>query len=298
MSLSSLRSLASLPSLSLMSTTHARRLRLLEELRSAPHGRDLAEVAALLGADERTIRRDVEALRDLLEAVGGIEIRRGRVFASSGPSAYGYFGGQVELQRSAKEAIAAAVVADLADNLALAITAGSTTYYAAREIRRSVTLDQRPSGLIVFTNSLPVLVEMEQAGISTGVLGEVYNAEDRAFHSHNAVGAFHASLALVGASGVVANPNTGELELYSHRAEEAVFLEQLLAPIPEIWVAVDGSKLGRRHPWAFTNGRMLAGKRVRLITDSADPDLLDRLRSGARSFGYEFDVVEVAAAAD
>ena len=57
------------------------------------------------------------------------------------------------------------------------------------------------------------------------------------------------------------------LDLYSHRAEEAAFLKQLLANVPEIIVAADSSKLGRRHPWSF-GGAILDGKSVLLVTDA------------------------------
>src|SRR5262249_20730095 len=58
----------------------------------------------------------------------------------------------------------------------------------------------------------------------------------------------------------------GTLDLFSHRAEEAAFLKNLLANVPEIIVAVDSTKLGRRHPWSF-GGSVLDGKSVRLVTD-------------------------------
>ena len=44
------------------------------------------------------------------------------------------------------------------------------------------------------------------------------------------------------------------------------FLKQLLSDIPEIIIAADSSKLGRRHPWSF-GGTVLQGKSVRLVTD-------------------------------
>src|SRR5256885_2074782 len=78
---------------------------------------------------------------------------------------------------------------------------------------------------IAFTNSLPALTELISGGISTGLVGEVYNPDDSAFHSHELRSGFHPSVAIVGASGLIANGRS--LELYSHRAEEAAFMRQL-----------------------------------------------------------------------
>lgn len=275
----------------------ARRMRLLEELRRDGTGKDLGEYAQMFDVDERTIRRDVDYLQ---EAVGGVEqigMRRGKVFATRSGHGAGYFHDQVEQNQAIKEAIARSVVDSLADNLAVAITAGSTTYYVAREIRRSHIGEERPRNLIAFTNSLPALYELISAGVSTGVIGEVYNPDDSAFHSHEFRSAFQPSVGIVGASGVVANAGAGSLDLFSHRAEEAAFLKQLLQPIPEIYVAVDGSKLGRRHPWCFTSGGILTGKVVKLFTSAIDNEqreILEQLMANAHRTGYRFSYIEAA----
>jgi DeoR/GlpR family transcriptional regulator of sugar metabolism len=144
-------------------------------------------------------------------------------------------------------------------------------------MRRAVVEGEPPHNLIVFTNSVPSLLELVAAGISTGVLGEIYSPDDCAFHTPEFRGAFQPSLAIVGASGVqfgasvaanvAASAPQGMLDLFSHRAEEAAFLKQLLAGVPEIVLVVDSTKLGRRHPWSFGGGT-LAGKSVRLVTDT------------------------------
>ena len=122
----------------------------------------------------------------------------------------------------------------------------------------------------VLVSALPSvsLLELVAAGVSTGVLGEIYAPEDCAFHAPEFRSAFQPGLAIVGASGVLFGSSApqGTLDLFSHRAEEAAFLKQLLANVPEIILAVDSTKLGRRHPWSF-GGSVLAGKSVRLVTD-------------------------------
>lgn len=249
--------------------TDARRMRLMEMLAESEEPQDLETLAAAMRCDARTIRRDLDVLQRLLDQVNGLEVRRGRVLVSRSRYSPGYFTDQLGRNAEVKQAIASAVVASLPDDSAIALTAGSTTYAVAQEIRRRVVEGESPHNLIVFTNSVPSLLELVAAGVSAGVLGEIYAPEDCAFHSSEFRSAFQPSLAIVGASGVLFDANTthGLLDLYSHRAEEAAFLKQLLANIPEIVIVVDSNKLGKRHPWSF-GGSALVGKNLRLVTDT------------------------------
>jgi DeoR/GlpR family transcriptional regulator of sugar metabolism len=183
----------------------------------------------------------------------------------------GYFTDQLGRNAHSKQAIARAIVRSLSDDMAVALTAGSTTYAVAQEMRRAHVAGDPPHNLIVFTNSVPSLLELVAGGLSAGVLGEIYVADDCAFHTPEFHSAFQPSIAICGASGVLfslgANAGQGALELYSHRAEEAAFLKQLLASVPEIIIAADSAKLGRRHPWSF-GGATLDGKIVRLVTEA------------------------------
>ncbi|HLJ55325.1 MAG TPA: hypothetical protein VKT77_09805 [Chthonomonadaceae bacterium] len=247
----------------------SRKMRLLEHLAAAEGGEDLDDLAAAMRCDARTVRRDLESLQELLRRVQGIELQRGRVVVSRPGFSPGYFTDQLDRHAEAKERIARAIVARLEDGTAVALTAGSTPFAVAREIRRAGMEGDGPRNLIVFTNSVPALLELVSAGVSTGALGEIYAAEDCAFHSPELRSAFQPEVAIVGASGVLFGPAGAQqtLELFSHRAEEAAFLKQLLAGVPEIVVAADSSKLGRRHPWSF-GGDSLAGKRVRIVTEA------------------------------
>jgi DeoR/GlpR family transcriptional regulator of sugar metabolism len=274
----------------------ARRMRLLEELSEETDGKDLESYARLLRVDDRTIRRDVDHLQDLVSSIRGIEVRKGHVFASRDGYGPGYFNDQVGHRQDVKEAIARHIVDSLGDNLAVVITAGSTTYFVAREIRRAHIEEERPRNLIALTNSLPALMELIAGGVSTGVVGEVYDPDDCAFHSHELRTAFHPSICIVGASGVVTNPSSGTLDLFTQRAEEAAFMKQLLGPVPEIIVAADAPKVGRRHPWSFTDGGLLAGKTVRLVTDALEPqqsESLDELTKTAGRKGWRFGYEQV-----
>ena len=246
-----------------------RRIRLLELLAASDEPQTLESLADHMDCDTRTIRRDLDLLQRLLQQVQGLEVRRGKVMVARSGYSPGYFTAQLSKNLTVKEAIARKVVSNLADDLAVALTAGSTPYAIAREMRRSVVEEGKPQNLIVFTNSVPALQELIAAGISAGVLGEIYDPEDCSFHTPEFRSAFHPSVAIVGASGVVVTSDgTGaSLELYSHRAEEAAFMKLLLAHVPEVIVAVDSTKIGRRHPWNF-GGNVLHGKTVRLVTDN------------------------------
>ncbi len=272
----------------------ARRMKLLEMLGGADEAQDLDTIAARLDCDARTVRRDLDVLQRLLQNVQGIEVRRSTVHVSRVGYSPGYFTDQLLRNQQAKHAIAQAVVQALPDDMAIALTAGSTTYSVAQEMRRASVEGSPPHNLIVFTNSVPSLLELVAAGITTGVLGEIYAAEDCAFHTPEFRSAFQPSMAIVGASGVLCtgHGSAGGLDLFSHRAEEAAFLKQLLAGVPEILIAADSSKLGKRHPWSF-GGTLLLGKTVRLVTDTLTAEqsddlaaLADRLRRSGTHFDY------------
>jgi DeoR/GlpR family transcriptional regulator of sugar metabolism len=273
----------------------SRRMRLIELLAESEEARELETLAADLHCDPRTIRRDLDLLQHLLQRVHGLEVRRGKVLVARAGYSPGYFTDQLDRNSAAKEKIARAIVATLPDNLAIALTAGSTPYAVAREMRRAAVEGGTPRNLIVFTNSVPSLLELVAAGISTGVLGEIYSPEDCAFHSPEFHSPFQPSLAIVGASGVLLGSPAAQsgLDLFSHRAEEAAFLKQLLAGVPEIILAVDSTKLGRRHPWSF-GGSLLNGKSVRLVTDALTPEqqeeltrLSERLAENGTAFRFE-----------
>ena len=245
---------------------------MLEMLAESEEGLELDTLADKMRCDSRTVRRDLDFLQRLLQQVPGLEVRRGRATIARAGYSPGYFTDQLERNPGAKETIAAAIVAGLPDDAAVALTAGSSTYAVAREMRRAVVAGDPPHNLIVFTNSVPSLLELVAGGVTAGVLGEIYAPEDCAFHTPEFHSAFQPGVAIVGASGVLfgAGATPGSLDLFSHRAEEAAFHKQLLADIPEIIIAADSSKLGKRHPWNF-GGSILRGKLVRLVTDSLTP---------------------------
>lgn len=270
----------------------ARRMRLLGILAKSNEPIDLTQLSVELRCDERTIRRDLDLLQQTFQQVQGIEVRRGRVLIGKPGYHSGYFADQMDRNIGAKEAIAKAVVASLPDNTSLALTAGSTTFAVAREIRRSVIEDNRPRNLIAFTNGIPALQELVAAGVSTGVVGEIFNPEDCALHTQEYHSSFQPGVVIVGASGILYGNDTAHntFDLFTHRAEEAAFLKQLIAGVSEIIVVADNSKLGCRHPWSF-GGKVLQGKKVRLVTDTLSQeqhDELSRLAESLPALGIRF----------
>lgn len=269
-------------------------MRILEMLAASREPLPLEELARALACDERTIRRDLEEIQNLLQRVRGLAVRRGRCEAVRSDFGAGYFAEQVGRNAEVKRAIARSVVALLQDEWAIALSAGSTAYAVAQEIASRAALGQRPSGLIVFTNSLPALQAMAETGLACGVLGEIYVPEDCALHSPELRSAFQPNAAVVGASGVQIEAQAAGLELYSHRADEAAFLRQLLARAPEVIVAAESRKLGRRHPWSF-GGPSLAGKRVTLVTDGIHQAHVEEIERAAAAGLTGMDLRIVAA---
>src|SRR5438046_2990444 len=110
-----------------------RRMRLIELLAESEEAQDLEALAETLHCDVRTIRRDLDQLQQLLQRVHGLEVRRGKVLVARAGYSPGYFTDQLDRNTAAKEKIARAIVATLPDDLAVALTAGSTPYAVARE---------------------------------------------------------------------------------------------------------------------------------------------------------------------
>jgi len=272
--------------------TDSRRMRLLQELYTEPDGVELAECASKFKVDERSIRRDIDFLHDLLAGVEQIEIRRGRVVLLRKGFGASYFTSQINRNEACKLGIAKAVVKVIPDNSAILLTAGTTTYFVAKEIHRAHLNNESPKGLIAFTNSLPALLEFTSAGIKTGIVGDVYNEEDCAFHSQETLSNFHPSLLILGSSGIAPNADMGLLELYSQRAEEAAFLKQLILRSPEIILAADSSKLGARHPWAFTSETLLKGKKVHLFTSELEDSQIETLNLLAQRASFVFEYTQ------
>lgn len=106
----------------------------------------VADIARDLGVSDMTVRRDLEAL----DHEGLIEKVHGGATATTGSSLFEPgFVAKSELQLVEKQAIAGAAVDLVSAEMAIAVSAGTTTYAMARGLAEV-------SGLTVVTNSFPV----------------------------------------------------------------------------------------------------------------------------------------------
>lgn len=116
----------------------------------------VAELARDLAVSDMTVRRDLELLHQqgLLEKVhGGATITSGNSLFEPG------FVVKSELQLAEKEAIAAAAADLVTPGMAIAVSAGTTTYALARHLVER-------EGLTVVTNSVPVADVLYRTGRS------------------------------------------------------------------------------------------------------------------------------------
>ena len=114
----------------------------------------VAELVRTLGVSDMTIRRDLEVLHDrgLLEKVhGGATSLPGTALFEPG------FAAKSTLQQREKEAIADAAVTLVEPGMAIAVSAGTTTYALAQRLAYV-------AGLTVVTNSIPVADVLHQVG--------------------------------------------------------------------------------------------------------------------------------------
>ena len=128
-----------------------RRQRILDELRAKGAVR-LTELSAVLSVSEMTVRRDLDVLQQdgLVERVHG-----GAVVAQLGGDEPG-FENKLHREQAEKEAIARRAAHMAKAGMAVALSAGTTTWALARELAQS-------EGLTVVTNSLDVWNELQRS---------------------------------------------------------------------------------------------------------------------------------------
>jgi DeoR/GlpR family transcriptional regulator of sugar metabolism len=162
----------------------------------------VADLVRELGVSDMTVRRDLEILdeRGLLEKVhGGATSIGGSALFEPG------FALKMTLQQSEKDAIADAAAAFVEPGMAIAISAGSTTYALAQRLARM-------PGLTVVTNSVRVADVLYQDGLADQTIimtGGVRTPSD-ALAGPFAVAALrtvHVDLVFVGVHGM--DPHSG-----------------------------------------------------------------------------------------
>ena len=162
----------------------------------------VADLVRELGVSDMTIRRDLEILHDqgVLEKVhGGATAVPGNALFEPG------FAVKASLQQAEKDAIADAAAALVEPGMAVAVSAGTTTYALARRLAEI-------PGLTVVTNSIRVADVLDQVGRAdqtTILTGGVRTPSDALVgpFAVSAIRTVHVDLVFVGVHGM--DPKSG-----------------------------------------------------------------------------------------
>ncbi|AXT35964.1 DeoR/GlpR transcriptional regulator [Phaeobacter sp. LSS9] len=205
-----------------------RELELLEALRRLGGSARSGELAKVLGVSEETVRRTIKALakQGLVQRVhGGAYL--------SGPDTADSFFRRISKYTEEKQSIAAGVLPQITDGMAIFLDVGSTTAFVAKELRRR-------ANLTVVTNSIGVAQTLaNHNGNRVHFLGGEIQSNERGTFGHVAeqqVRAFALDLAVLSADAFSAKHGA----LY-HSATEA----QLAAVVAQ---AAERTLLLLAHP--------------------------------------------------
>jgi DeoR/GlpR family transcriptional regulator of sugar metabolism len=207
--------------------------RILEQV--ALHGAArVSELVELLGVSDMTVRRDIDVLagRGLVDRVhGGVTAASGRSADEPG------FVAKSTLQRDEKVAIAREAVRLVEPGAAVALSAGTTTYEVARQLRHV-------ERLTVVTNSIPVaqLLHEDQPGDMTVILTGGIRTPSDALVGPVAVGALqglHVDWLFMGVHGIDLRAGLTTPNLVEGDTDRA-----LIACARQVVVTADSTKWG------------------------------------------------------
>ena len=240
-----------------------RRKKILEILRRDGQVR-VAHLSETLGATVVTIRSDLDAL----EQDGYLERTQGGAIQTM----KNYY--NLEFQRRKQEhmenkkAIAAAAAGLVRDGDTLFINSGTTTYFAAVELKQRKNLN-------VVTNSISVAVEL--GGLPTFrviLLGGDISAQYSFTYGEDVkeqISRYRANWAILSVDGI--QPGAG---ITTYHAEESVIdrimMERAQTPI----IVADSSKLGRE---SFSRISALTAQTILITDQNANPDITAQIRT-------------------
>ena len=240
-----------------------RRKKILEILRRDGQVR-VAQLSEALGATVVTIRSDLDAL----EQDGYLERTQGGAIQTM----KNYY--NLEFQRRKQEhmenkkAIAAAAAGLVRDGDTLFINSGTTTYFAAVELKQRKNLN-------VVTNSISVAVEL--GGLPTFrviLLGGDISAQYSFTYGEDVkeqISRYRANWAILSVDGI--QPGAG---ITTYHAEESVIdrimMERAQTPI----IVADSSKLGRE---SFSRISALTAQTILITDQNANPDITAQIRA-------------------
>jgi len=241
----------------------ARRNKILEILRRDGRVR-VSQLSEQLGATMVTIRSDLTAL----EQEGYLERTQGGAVQTMKNYYNMDFQRRKQEHADMKKAIAAAVADIVQDGNTLFINSGTTTYFAAVELKKHKNLN-------IVTNSISAAVEL--GGVPTFrviLLGGEVNSQYSFTYGENAreqLSRFTADFAILSIDGVC--PGTG---LTTYHAEESVIDRLMMDRARRTLIAADSTKLGRDSFFRLSE----LGSSMCWITDSgADRAVTDKIRA-------------------
>ena len=240
-----------------------RRKKILEILRRDGQVR-VSQLSDALGATVVTIRSDLDAL----EQDGYLERTQGGAIQTM----KNYY--NLEFQRRKQEhmenkkAIAAAAAGLVRDGDTLFINSGTTTYFAAVELKQRKNLN-------IVTNSISVAVEL--GGLPTFrviLLGGDISAQYSFTYGEDVkeqISRYRANWAILSVDGI--QPGTG---ITTYHAEESVIdrimMERAQTPI----IIADSTKLGRE---SFSRVSVLTPQTILITDQNANPDIVTQIRA-------------------
>lgn len=251
-----------------------RQQRIIDALTAVPTLR-LNELVETLGVSSETIRRDLRELdeRGLISRTYGGAVR---LFHTE-PS----LAERMRMMTDEREAIAAAVSADVQPNEVLLIGGGATTLHVARRLAR----DHR--SLTVVTHSLDIVgVLGSNAGITVICTPGQYDAREALLVGHETVAflrSFAAHRAVLGATGIT------EDGMSNAEVNAAAVYTTMMACAMRTTVVADHTKFGLRALKLYGSW----GKAVELACDRPPPEAI---AAGIERAGGTVVVAEPAAA--
>ncbi len=241
-----------------------RRKKSLEILRRDGQVR-VSQLSEALGATVVTIRSDLDAL----EQDGYLERTQGGAIQTM----KNYY--NLEFQRRKQEhmenkkAIAAAAAGLVQDGDTLFINSGTTTYFAAVELKQRKNLN-------VVTNSISVAVEL--GGLPTFrviLLGGDINAQYSFSYGEDAkeqISRYRANWAILSVDGI--QPGAG---ITTYHAEESVIDRIMMERAQASIIVADSTKLGRE---SFSRISALTPNTVILTDSGANAEIASQIRAG------------------
>jgi len=210
---------------------------------------EIKKLATTLEVSEITIRRDLNQLA----ADGLLRRTHGGAIKVAPPNPPLPFANKAAINVEAKEAIARRAAAGINDGDIIFLDCGSTVFHLCPFIKNKK--------IRVITNSLPIVLELQNSHVSINLIGGEFDPERQAIHGKMAeyhIAKYRANRAFLGIDGISSRG------CFANSEKEATLTMALAANSASAWLLCDNSKIGRETYWQFA-GLQLIGT---VITDA------------------------------